>query len=82
MNDGAASAAGMDASGLLDRDELLTPAETAPIVKLSVSTLKGMRWKGTGPRYIKLSPGRGGRIRYRRSDVDAWLEGGRSEVAA
>lgn len=59
----------------LDPDELLTPAETAPIVKLSVSTLKDKRWKGTGPRYIKLSPGRGGRIRYRRRDVEQWLTG-------
>ncbi|MEU3340694.1 helix-turn-helix domain-containing protein [Streptomyces sp. NPDC006668] len=69
-------------SGALDPDELLTPAETAPIVKLSVSTLKDKRWKGTGPRYIKLSPGRGGRIRYRRADVLAWLAGGQSEDAA
>lgn len=82
MRIGAASAAGTDVSGVLDPDELLTPAETAPIVKLSVSTLKGMRWRGTGPRYIKLSPGRGGRIRYKRGDVVAWLEGGRIEGAA
>ncbi|MFF7754377.1 helix-turn-helix transcriptional regulator [Streptomyces sp. NPDC007971] len=59
----------------LDPDELLTPIETARITKLSVSTLKDKRWKGTGPRFIKLSPGRGGRIRYRRRDVEQWLDG-------
>lgn len=66
----------------LDPDELLTPAETAPIVKLSVSTLKGMRWRGTGPSYIKLSPGRGGRIRYRRGDVFSWLHNGQVDHEA
>lgn len=59
----------------LDPDELLTPVEAAHVTKLSVSTLKDKRWKGTGPRYIKLSPGRGGRIRYRREDVQQWLNG-------
>ncbi|MGW0494990.1 helix-turn-helix transcriptional regulator [Streptomyces sp. NPDC003007] len=62
----------------LDPDELLTPVEAARVAKLSVSTLKDKRWKGTGPKFIKLSPGRGGRIRYRRSDVEAWLSGGRN----
>ncbi|MEU9406194.1 helix-turn-helix domain-containing protein [Streptomyces sp. NPDC048281] len=57
-----------------DPEELLTPAQTAVLVKLSVGTLKDKRWKGTGPRYIKLSPGQGGRIRYRRGDVSAWIE--------
>ncbi|WP_326787849.1 helix-turn-helix transcriptional regulator [Streptomyces sp. NBC_00151] len=60
----------------LDPDELLTPAEAALVTKLSVSTLKDKRWKNTGPRFIKLSPGRGGRIRYRRRDLDQWLASG------
>lgn len=66
----------------LDPDELLTPAEAARVAKLSVSTLKDRRWKGTGPRYIKLSPGRGGRIRYRRGDLEQWLKNGCSRSAA
>ncbi|MFC6090731.1 helix-turn-helix transcriptional regulator [Saccharothrix lopnurensis] len=65
----------------VDLDELLTPRETAEVTKLSVSTLKDRRWKGTGPAFIKLSPGRGGRIRYRRSDVVAWLAAQRVGVA-
>ncbi|MFJ3229763.1 helix-turn-helix transcriptional regulator [Streptomyces sp. NPDC086787] len=63
------------AATALDPEELLTPIEAARVTKLSVSTLKDKRWKGTGPRYIKLSPGRGGRIRYRRRDVEQWLTG-------
>lgn len=66
----------------LNRDEWLTPQEAARIAKLSVSTLSDKRWKGTGPRYTKLSPGRGGRIRYKRRDVLAWLEGDQVQGAA
>lgn len=63
----------VSASTALEPDELLTPAEVARLARLSVSTLKDKRWKGTGPAFIKLSPGRGGRIRYRRRDVEQWL---------
>lgn len=58
-----------------DPDELLKPPEVAEILKLTERTLSDMRWKGTGPRFTKLSPGRGGRIRYRRADVQLWLAG-------
>ncbi|MFE7648686.1 helix-turn-helix transcriptional regulator [Streptomyces phaeoluteigriseus] len=60
----------------LDLDEWLTPTEVGQLTKLSVSTLKDKRWRGTGPKYRKLSPGRGGRIRYRRGDVLDWLRHG------
>ncbi len=70
------------AVGALDPDEWLTPREAAKLAKLSVSTLSDKRWKGTGPAFTKLSPGRGGRIRYRRSDVIAWLNGKRDRSAA
>lgn len=56
-------------------DELLTPAEVAKIARLSLRTLADKRWRGTGPAFIKLSPGRTGAVRYWRSDVDAWLAG-------
>lgn len=55
------------------QDEYLTPAEAGRLTRLTVSTLKDKRWKGTGPAFIKLSPGRGGRIRYPRSSVERWL---------
>ncbi|MGW4974677.1 helix-turn-helix domain-containing protein [Streptomyces mirabilis] len=61
------------AANAAELDEWLTPTEVARIAKLSVSTLKDKRWKKTGPPYKKLSPGRGGRIRYRRQDVEQWL---------
>ncbi|MFF4248643.1 helix-turn-helix transcriptional regulator [Streptomyces sp. NPDC001822] len=57
-----------------DPDELLTPQEASAVVKLSVYTLRDKRSQGCGPDFIKLTPGRGGRIRYRRRDIDAWLQ--------
>lgn len=62
-----------------DPDELLKPPQVCRMVQLTVRTLSDKRWKGTGPPFIKLSPGKGGRIRYRRRDVEAWIEG-RAEV--
>jgi hypothetical protein len=50
------------------------------MARVSEKTLANWRSLGIGPSYTKLSPGRGGRIRYRRSDVLAWLA--QREVAA
>lgn len=67
---------------VLELDEWLTPSEAAQLAKLSVRTLSDRRWKKTGPPYRKLSPGKGGRVRYRRSDVLAWLQGEQKASAA
>jgi hypothetical protein len=67
---------------VLEVDEWLTPSEAAKLAKLSVRTLSDRRWKKTGPPYRKLSPGKGGRVRYRRSDVLAWLRGDQKASAA
>lgn len=32
------------------------------------------RYRGTGPKFLKLAEGRTGRIRYRETDVMEWLE--------
>lgn len=49
---------------------LLTPTQTAEVLELGLSTLARWRLEGTGPCYIKL----GRSVRYRQSDIDAWLE--------
>lgn len=54
-------------------DDWLTAREVGALAGFSVKTLANWRSQKIGPRYIKLSPGRGGRIRYRRRDVEAWL---------
>jgi hypothetical protein len=56
-----------------DADEFLTPAETASLLKVTPQTLANWRYKKTGPHFTKLSPGRGGRIRYRRREIEQWL---------
>ncbi|MCC3653215.1 helix-turn-helix domain-containing protein [Streptomyces sp. S07_1.15] len=55
------------------KSEKLTPAQAAAEMGVSPQTLANWRWQGIGPAYIKLTPGRGGRIRYTRAAVEAWL---------
>ncbi|MFD5790719.1 helix-turn-helix transcriptional regulator [Streptomyces sp. NPDC127037] len=55
-------------------DELLAPRQVQSEYGFSLQTLANWRWTGVGPTFIKLSPGRGGRIRYKRSAIEAWLD--------
>lgn len=50
--------------------DILTTAEAAKYVRLSQPTLERFRLTGAGAEYLKL----GGAVRYRRCDLDAWLE--------
>lgn len=50
--------------------EIFTTPEAASYLRLAKPTLERFRTSGDGPRYCKL----GGAVRYRRSDLDAWLE--------
>ncbi|MEV7309439.1 helix-turn-helix domain-containing protein [Streptomyces microflavus] len=54
-------------------DELLSPKRVEELYGFKAGTLANWRWIGTGPDYIKTSPQRSGRIRYKRSAVEAWL---------
>lgn len=55
---------------------LATAAEIAEFLggDFSEKTLANWRSQGKGPKYIKLSGGRGGCVRYRWADVNAWLD--------
>jgi predicted DNA-binding transcriptional regulator AlpA len=53
----------------LAENEILKPADAAAYLKLSQSTLAKLRLYGTGPRYTKV----GRAVRYRRADLDAWI---------
>lgn len=55
-------------------DELLTPPQVESEYRLPRQTLANWRWSGMGPAYIKTSPARSGRVVYRRSAIEAWLE--------
>lgn len=51
-------------------DPLLNPTEAATYLGLAVHTLRVWRTRGEGPTYIKV----GAAVRYRRTDLDAWLD--------
>ena len=51
-------------------DVWMTPEEAAQYLKLSVQTLANKRSNGTGPAYSAKCG-----VRYRRSDLDAWMLG-------
>ncbi len=51
-------------------DELLTPEVLATRLDKTAASLAQWRYQGLGPRFIKA----GRLVRYRRSDVHAWLE--------
>lgn len=50
--------------------EILNTQEAAKYVRLGKPTLERFRISGGGPRYCEL----GGAVRYRKSDLDEWLE--------
>jgi predicted DNA-binding transcriptional regulator AlpA len=55
--------------GLHAKDELLTIAEVADVLRVPIATLRYWRHLGTGPRSFRV--GRG--VRYWRHDVTDWL---------
>jgi len=55
-------------------DELLTPKKVHAEYGLAPQMLANLRWKGAGPDYVKTSSARSGRVLYRRSALERWLE--------
>lgn len=52
-------------------EELLRPAAVAAHLGTTVAALANMRYRGLGPKFIKVSAKA---VRYRNSDVNAWLD--------
>jgi predicted DNA-binding transcriptional regulator AlpA len=52
-------------------EELLTEKQAAQLLGVKPKTLSDWRWRGGGPRFIKL----GGFCRYQLSDLSQWIEG-------
>lgn len=50
-------------------ERLYTEAEVAQITGVPIPTLADWRYRRRGPAFVKL----GARVRYRESDLDAWL---------
>lgn len=59
----------------VDLDDLLTSAETAALLGIKNNTLEIWRHKknGKGPEFIKFGDAPQAPVRYRRSEVIAWL---------
>lgn len=49
---------------------VLLTEQAAIYLQIARSTLETMRVRGGGPKFCKL----GGRVRYRKVDLDAWIE--------
>ncbi|MFE1127749.1 MULTISPECIES: helix-turn-helix transcriptional regulator [unclassified Streptomyces] len=56
------------------KDDLLTPKQVEAEYGFKPQTLAQWRWMNLGPDYIKQSPARSGRIKYKRSAIEAWLD--------
>ena len=63
----------------LNPADLLDEKESSALLNVAVQTLRNWRWKGEGPRYTKLGKRT---VRYRRADLDAFVEAGTSGKAA
>jgi len=63
----------------LNPADLLNEQEVADLLHVAVNTVRNWRWRGEGPRAIKLGKRA---VRYRRADVDAFIEAGMTGKAA
>lgn len=52
-------------------DVLWKPQQLAEHLGMTVQALAVMRYRGTGPKYVRIGTRT---IRYRRADVDAWID--------
>ncbi len=53
----------------------LTPKQVSAYCGISTKRLQDLRFTGEGPTFYKLAEGKGGGVRYKPADVDAWIEG-------
>ena len=54
-------------------DRLLDTKAAAYWLRISPETLAKHRCRGTGPRFVRAGAGKQSPVRYRKSDLEAWL---------
>ncbi len=59
-------------------DQLLTTSQVATYLQVPIATLHQWRYRGEGPKAAKV----GRHLRWRKADVDAWLEQQSQQPAA
>ena len=57
---------------LTEPQSLMTERQASAYLAVAVKTLQGWRWRGEGPRFLKL----GRAVRYRRAELEAFIEDG------
>jgi len=62
------------AATVKSREPLLKPDEAGGYLGFTAGWLAKLRMNGSGPKFIKL----GRKVRYARSDLDAWISAGRT----
>ncbi|MEP4198112.1 MAG: helix-turn-helix domain-containing protein [Aliishimia sp.] len=58
------------------QNQFLNTAQAAHYLGYSTSSLEAWRCDGRGPTYYKMA----GRVKYRKSELDAFMEAGRKET--
>ena len=54
--------------------KLLTPHEAAEKLRVKIATLRTWRWRGTGPKYLRMGSGNPkGRVLYPEEDLAVYL---------
>ena len=61
---------------------LLSTKGAAKLLGLQPATLKVWRWRGTGPKYLKLGDKPGSRVMYDIRDLQNWLDARRFDSTA
>jgi len=62
----------------IDPERLMTSKEVAEFLQVPVSTIHQWRYRSKGPKGFRV----GKHIRFRRSDVEAWIEDQQDELQA
>lgn len=50
--------------------KLLTTREVSALIGVPAGTLQNLRWRGEGPKYVKVSRRS---VRYRDTDLEQWI---------
>ena len=59
-----------DTSSASDPVELMNERALSQLTKLSLATIRRLRWSGKGPKSLRI----GNSVRYRRRDVEQWIQ--------
>lgn len=54
----------------MDTERMISPTDLAQLLQIPVQTIYRWRYRGEGPRAYRI----GRHVRYRMSDIEAWLD--------